>query len=79
MSKIKTEELEALQKVVGNINNLQMQIGGVEAQKHELLHAIANENNELQKIQKDLEETYGKVSVNLQDGEITEDEPNKED
>ena len=79
MSKIKTEELEALQKVVGNINNLQMQIGGVEAQKHELLPAIANENNELQKIQKDLEETYGKVSVNLQDGEITEDEPNKED
>jgi hypothetical protein len=79
MSKIKTEELEALQKVVGNINNLQMQIGGVEAQKHELLHAIANENNELQKIQKDLEETYGKVSVNLQDGEITEDESNKED
>jgi hypothetical protein len=79
MSKIKTEELEALQKVVGNINNLQMQIGGIEAQKHELLHAIANENNELQKIQKDLEETYGKVSVNLQNGEITEDEPNKED
>lgn len=79
MSKIKTEELEALQKVVGNINNLQMQIGGVEAQKHDLLHAIANENNELQKIQKDLEETYGKVSVNLQNGEITEDEPNKED
>jgi len=79
MSKIKTEELEALQKVVGNINNLQMQIGGIEAQKHELLHAIASENNELQKIQKDLEETYGKISVNLQDGEITEDEPNKED
>ena len=79
MSKIKTEELEALQKVVGNINNLQMQIGGIEAQKHELLHAIANENNELQKIQKDLEETYGKVSVNLQDGEITENESDKED
>jgi len=79
MSKIKTVELEALQRVVGNINNLQMQIGGIEAQKHDLLHAIANENNELQKLQKDLEEAYGKVSVSLKDGEITEDEPNKED
>ena len=79
MSKIPTAELEALKKVVSNINNLQMQIGGVEAQKHELLHAITNENNELQKIQKDLEETYGKVSVNLQNGEITEDESNKKD
>jgi len=56
-----------------------MQIGGVEAQKHELLHAIANANGEFQKIQKDLEEKYGKVSVNLNTGEITEDESNKKD
>jgi hypothetical protein len=79
MNKIENEELELLKKTVSEINNLQMQIGGVEAQKHELLHAIANANGEFQKIQKDLEEKYGKVSVNLNTGEITEDESNKED
>ena len=79
MNKIENEELELLKKTVSEINNLQMQIGGVEAQKHELLHTIANANGEFQKIQKDLEEKYGKVSVNLNTGEITEDESNKED
>ena len=36
--KIEKQELESLQEKVNKINSLQVQIGGLEAQKHELLH-----------------------------------------
>jgi hypothetical protein len=49
-----------------------MQIGGMEVQKNIALDTIKASQMDLQTIQKDLEEKYGKVSVNLQDGTITE-------
>jgi len=66
------EELQKLQESVNKINNLQMQIGGLEAQKHETLHELSGATQALQSIQKELEDVYGKVSVNLQTGEISE-------
>lgn len=68
------EELQKLQESVNKINNLQMQIGGLEAQKHETLHELSGATQALQDIQKELEDAYGKVSVNLQTGEITDPE-----
>jgi hypothetical protein len=68
------EELQKLQESVNKINNLQMQIGGLEAQKHETLHELSGATQALQSIQKELEDAYGKVSVNLQTGEITDPE-----
>ena len=68
------EELQKLQESVNKINNLQMQIGGLEAQKHETLHELSGATQALQSIQKELEDVYGKVSVNLQTGEITDPE-----
>lgn len=80
MSKIKEEELQELRQSVDTLNSIQMQIGGLEAQKHELLHAVAEANQKFSEIQKSLEENYGKVSVNIQTGEITKtDEPDKKD
>jgi len=68
------EELQKLQESVNKINNLQMQIGGLEAQKHETLHELSGATQALQSMQKELEDVYGKVSVNLQTGEITDPE-----
>ena len=55
----------------------------MEVQKHQLLHQAAIiESEELKKIQDDLENTYGKVSINVTDGsieKIKEDEPSKKD
>ena len=72
VKKITDEELKSVQEKVSNINQVQMQIGGMEVQKNIALDTIKASQMDLQTIQKDLEEKYGKVSVNLQDGTITE-------
>ena len=80
--KITDEELKLIQEKVNQINNLQMQVGGLEVQKATALSLLRQSQAELGKTQEMLEEKYGKVSVNLTDGtikEIEEDEPNKED
>tara|TARA_R110002073_G_C9176782_1_gene555991 strand:+ start:71 stop:325 length:255 start_codon:yes stop_codon:yes gene_type:complete len=81
--KIKKQELEELQGVIGKLNQIKLKIGDVEVQKHQLLHQAAIiESEELKKVQDDLENTYGKVSINVTDGsidKIKEDEPSKKD
>ena len=70
--KIKDEQLKELQEKVGVIQNAEAQIGRLETQKHKFLHQIAIVEGELTEVQQKLEEEYGKVSINLQNGEITE-------
>ena len=83
MLKIKKKELEKLQELVNNLNQIQSQIGNIELQKHGLLHQSAELQGGLQEFQKELEEEYGKITINVQDGtyeEITEeDESDKKD
>jgi F0F1-type ATP synthase alpha subunit len=76
-NKIKDEQLKDLQEKVGTIQQLQAQIGNVEGQKHILLHQLVGMQEELQKLQTALQDEYGKVSINIQDGtfeEIKEEE-----
>lgn len=73
MSKIKEDQLKKLQELVGTINNLQTQVGGFEIQKHQTLHQVAEVQSKLMEFQNELEEEYGKVSINLQDGTVSED------
>jgi len=70
MRKLEEKELESLQLSVRNINNIQMQIGGMEAQKHELLHAITEASQKFQLEQAELEKKYGKVDIDISTGEI---------
>ena len=85
VEKISEEHLKDLQGKVNTINQAQLQLGGIESQKHTLLHNIAGMQKELSDFQNTLEEEYGKVSINIQDGTITEipqentDETNTED
>ena len=75
-NKISEEQLKGLQEKITVIQQLQTQIGGVEAQKHVLLHQLLGAQDELQKLQTVLQDEYGKISVNIQDGtyeEITEE------
>lgn len=75
--KISEEQLKDLQGKIGAIQNIQAQVGGLELQKHMALHQAAALQEDLQKLQTALEEEYGKVSINIQDGsyeEITEEE-----
>lgn len=67
-NKISQEHLEELQKSVSNINQVALQIGNLELQKHSLLHQGVEMQGDLQKFQTKLEDKYGKVSINIQDG-----------
>ena len=81
VTKITDEELKSVQEKVNSINQLQMQVGGLEVQKTIAIENIKTVQGELGKLQNELEEKYGKVSVNLQDGTIKpieEDEANTE-
>jgi allophanate hydrolase subunit 1 len=79
VEKITAEELEKLQGFVQGMNQVQLNIGGLEAQKMELLNQVAKIKEMLNEFQADLEKSYGKVSVSLVDGTISEDADNKED
>ena len=75
--KISEEELKELQNVVSAINKLQFDIGTMEVQKHNALHALFQGNEQLRAVQEDLEKKYGTADINVQDGSIKykEDEP----
>jgi len=70
VEKISEDHLKELQGHVNKINQAQLQLGGLESQKHSLLHAVVNMQTELTEFQNKLEEEYGKVSINIQDGTI---------
>jgi hypothetical protein len=67
-NKITQEQLEELQGYVGKLNNAATQIGNLELQKHQINHAASEVQSDLNKFQAKLEEKYGKVSINIQDG-----------
>jgi hypothetical protein len=67
-NKITQEQLEELQGYVGKLNNVATQIGNLELQKHQLNHIATETQTDLNKFQVKLEEKYGKVSINIQDG-----------
>ena len=75
--KITDEQLAKLQKVVSAINKLQFDIGNAEAQKHGLLHALFEGNNQLNAMQSEFKEEYGTNDINIQNGTINykDDEP----
>jgi hypothetical protein len=83
VNKITDEELKSIQEKVNSINQVQMQVGGLEVQKTTAIEILKGFQQEMQVIQADLEKKYGKVSVNLTDGTIKEipeeDETDKKD
>ena len=74
---IKDEQLKELQNVVTAINKLQFDIGTMEVQKHNALHAIFQGNEKLVDLQDKFKEQYGTNDINIQDGTINykDDEP----
>lgn len=70
--KIKKKELETLQAALNQQDQLLRALGVIEDEKHVALHKLANVKEEVQLIQKELNETYGEVKINVQSGEITE-------
>ena len=68
--KISDEQLKQLQSVVNATNKLQFDIGTIEAQKHNLLHALFQANDRIRLLQDEFEKDYGTNDINIQDGTI---------
>jgi len=78
MSKsITAEELKQVKEQQSELGTVVNQIGQLEANKHSLLHKIAGINEGIEETKKQLEEKYGSININLEDGTYTEIE--KED
>lgn len=76
VKKLTETELAEVQKYVNALQQIQMQIGGTEMQKLELMENVKSLRVNLNKVQSDLEKTYGDVSINLQDGTLTPNDAN---
>jgi len=68
--KITDEQLVKVQEAVNTINRAQIEIGSIESRKHEILHQLFGIKEELSKVQAELQEEYGTVDVNINDGTI---------
>lgn len=73
---ITNDELTSVKAAVEAVNRLQMQVGGIELQKHDLMHTMKMKTDVLEAVQKTLEEKYGDVSIDIVTGEMKDNAPN---
>jgi len=80
MKTITEQELEELKRVHSEFNSLKGKIADAEIEinklnifKEDLFSKIESVSNDFKEQEKKLLDTYGKVSINLQTGEITDD------
>ena len=68
MAKIKEEQLKEVTEQQQKLTTVLSQMGVLEIQKLNLAQEVKNLEGEVEKTKKELEEEYGKVSINLSDG-----------
>lgn len=68
MSKIKEDHLVKIKDQQEKVSKLLIDIGFVESKKHALLHDLAEFNKEVELFKQELEQAYGPVNINLEDG-----------
>ena len=68
--KINQEELIELQTLVQKTDNGHLQMGRLEANKHQILHALAGVQDEIKVLQAKLEDKYGSVDIDVRTGTI---------
>ena len=71
-NKITKEELEKVVDFQNKLYKITTDIGYLESQKHAALHDLAGVNQDQEKYKKVLEDKYGQVNINLEDGTYTE-------
>lgn len=71
MPKIKKEQLKMLNDQESKKAAIKQDIGTLETQKHALLHAFAQIQQEQEKLKIELEEKHGKINIDLKDGSFT--------
>ena len=80
MAKITEQQLKEVLTSQEELGTLINKIGGLEANKHALLHDIAKVNEKIETTKANLEKEYGSITIDLKTGEysIIEQEDNGE-
>jgi len=72
MNRITDEELELIREQQTKIAQIKQDIGTLELRKHEVMGVMLDVNQEVEKTKITLEEKYGRVNINLDDGSYSE-------
>lgn len=78
VKQITKEQLEKIQDQQSRLQRMLADIGAAEAQKHAMLHALADVNKEIEETKAELEAEYGAISIDLKDGSYKEVEQKSE-
>tara|TARA_R100000742_G_C4186616_1_gene20028 strand:+ start:252 stop:509 length:258 start_codon:yes stop_codon:yes gene_type:complete len=82
-NKITKEELDTILDFQNRLYMLATDVGVLESQKHEVLHIFSKLNFEQEEYKKVLEDKYGKITIDLKDGNFTkakeDEQSNKKD
>ena len=65
------DRLEVITKHQKDLNKSLTNIGFLETQKHSLLHEYAGIVDDIEKYKKELEDVYGAININIEDGSYT--------
>ena len=68
--KIEQEELDRIQQAFKTIHQLHNDVGALEAKKHGLLHGMANTQEAIIEMQRELLEKYGTFDIDISDGTL---------
>ncbi len=79
VKQITAVQLETIVNQQKDINALLTNIGIVESQKHGFLHQLADVNKAVEDYKNILQEEYGPININLEDGTYTVIEENAEE
>jgi ribosomal protein L5 len=72
MNRITDEELELIREQQTKIAQIKQDIGTLELRKHEVMGVMLDVNQEVEETKTTLEEKYGRVNINLDDGSYSE-------
>jgi len=75
---IKKDQLEKIQGFQKDLNKLLNEVGFLEAQKAQVLGKFGEVNKQTEEFKKELEEEYGSININLEDGTYTPIEKEEE-
>ena len=76
--KITQEQLERVQSVINDINRNQIEIGGIEAKKHAMLHHVSVLQESVGNMKDEFEKEYGTADIDIQTGTINYPKENGE-
>jgi len=72
VKQITQEQLEKVRTGQKDLNAILANIGVLESQKHSYLHQLADVNKSIEEFKSELENEYGAININLEDGSYTE-------